>query len=297
MPLPLTALEPRFMQHRVGIADKFLGRKQPDGSIQWGGFETDFLYHVATFGEAHGIWFDCPKCYVKNRGPRGTHAILIWFAGRPVPERLGRNKEGQTVRWNASGSGISDLTLTPSILQQGGCGWHGYITNGLATGDGVELWEASMLRVEEEKDEQKSEGGGPGHEQTPRNPARALQEQAEKASAQAGLEQAVGADKITGPYIVRELSVAQIKMLVDNGVAFELLPAEQSAPIIEPQPQPDVPPNPPLHGTVAGSIIADIREALIDFERAVVSEVRADTREIHDFVLDKWNEIRGHVQL
>jgi hypothetical protein len=37
--------------------------------------------------------------------------------------------------WQRTGNTIDDLTLTPSVLRdpaKGGCGWHGYITNGNA---------------------------------------------------------------------------------------------------------------------------------------------------------------------
>jgi hypothetical protein len=76
------------------------------------------------FSEAHGIRFECPK---------GHHLIQVFFAGSPVPPHIGTNKEGKMVRWNKSGTGLADLTLTPSIQEQDDiCGWHGFITNGEA---------------------------------------------------------------------------------------------------------------------------------------------------------------------
>lgn len=130
--LKLIALSPEFLQHRVGKADKGHGQPRPDGTIQWGGFETDFLHRVKTLAKAQGIWFDCPKCFVANGGPIGTHGIITWFPDRGVPDRLGVNSSGQPVRWTVSGTNFDDLTLTPSIQVLGGCNWHGFITNGEA---------------------------------------------------------------------------------------------------------------------------------------------------------------------
>jgi hypothetical protein len=39
--------------------------------------------------------------------------------------------------WQRTGDTFETLTLTPSILRaraRGGCGWHGFITNGAVTG-------------------------------------------------------------------------------------------------------------------------------------------------------------------
>jgi hypothetical protein len=117
-----------FKQHTVQPAGPEVGRKMPDGTMQWGGFDQDCLHSVATLAEAHGLWFDCPLCWAKNGGPVGTHGVLVWFAGKPVPDRLGQNSAGVTVRWNVvGGTGLSDLQLAPSILLQGGCGWHGFV--------------------------------------------------------------------------------------------------------------------------------------------------------------------------
>jgi len=73
-------------------------------------------------------------CFKQNSGPVGTHACEVSFQGRGVlPEQGSHNKDGEPVRWNVSGTGFSDLTLTPSIQLQGGCNWHGFITNGEVT--------------------------------------------------------------------------------------------------------------------------------------------------------------------
>lgn len=135
--MKLTDLDPHFIRHKVGKASRGHGRPRPDGTTQWGGFDVDVMEYVDSLAEAHGLWFDCPKCFIANGGPVGTHGVRIFFAGRGVPDHgtngdvLGGNEAGQPVRWNVSGTGYHDLTTTPSILLQGGgCGWHGFITNG-----------------------------------------------------------------------------------------------------------------------------------------------------------------------
>ena len=90
---------------------------------------------VPSLAEAHGIKFLCPKCYAANGGPVGTHSVICWSADRGAPdaERPGPG------RWALHGTGYSDLTLdgergkSRSVLLTGGCGWHGFITNGDVT--------------------------------------------------------------------------------------------------------------------------------------------------------------------
>lgn len=99
-----------------------------DADFEERDYIADVHRHVDTLAEAHGIWFDCPECWRKNGGPVGTHGVCIWFTGSPVPPHLGLNNAGQTVRWTvAGGTGLNNLSLTPSILLQGGCNWHGFV--------------------------------------------------------------------------------------------------------------------------------------------------------------------------
>lgn len=88
---------------------------------------------AATIQEAHGVQFLCPLCFEANKGEVGTHLVEVTFADRNVPNHLGtHNKDGKAVRWGVSGTSFDTMTTTPSILVQGGCNWHGYITNGEA---------------------------------------------------------------------------------------------------------------------------------------------------------------------
>ena len=73
---------------------------------------------VATLAEAQGVEFLCP-C--------GDHHILVWFRDRDVPS----TEEPGPARWTVeSGTGLRDLTLSPSIHLLSGCKWHGFVRGG-----------------------------------------------------------------------------------------------------------------------------------------------------------------------
>jgi len=85
--------------------------------------------------ECMGVRFSCPLCYANNgMSLVGTHSVVCWS------ETLGAPPEATPGpgRWMLSGTGIKDLTLTGdkgrsnSVWLQGGCGWHGFIENGIA---------------------------------------------------------------------------------------------------------------------------------------------------------------------
>jgi hypothetical protein len=129
----LRALEAYFTKYceRAVPSDIFAdGIKHPDG------IERSFR-RVGTLAEADGIWFLCPKCYVENNGPVGTHRCKIGFRGKATPGTYGCNKDGQPVLWDVvGGSGLDDLQLSPSYLIQGGCGWHGFVgSSGVPPGE------------------------------------------------------------------------------------------------------------------------------------------------------------------
>jgi hypothetical protein len=94
----------------------------------WKIVEPNKLYSTdASFDEADGICFLCPKCFRTNGGPVGTHRVLCW---RPhVPQ----TEEPVPGRWEFRGNGFSDLSLvagSSSILLTAGCRWHGFVENG-----------------------------------------------------------------------------------------------------------------------------------------------------------------------
>ena len=122
--MKLAELEPRFIVYRKETeAERFERGAATAGEL----IETRGI----PFEKAQGLWFLCPLCFEKNKGPVGTHAVEVSFANRGVLEHQGsHNKEGKPVRWNVSGTDFANLSLTPSVLLQGGCNWHGFVTNG-----------------------------------------------------------------------------------------------------------------------------------------------------------------------
>jgi hypothetical protein len=98
----LTSLNPQFLSNGgPGITRSDTGEPVP---------KTDGV----------GVMFDCPcgnldedhRCYVPFENPIGPGPHL--------------NEKG----WKRTGETFEVLTLTPSILRIGDCGWHGFITNG-----------------------------------------------------------------------------------------------------------------------------------------------------------------------
>jgi len=110
--MKLVDLEPQF--HRI--------EKRTDGT---------FFPDVDDLASAQGIRFLCPVCFAANAGPVGTHCVIAWFKDRGVPD----DETPGPGRWIPSGTGYTDLTLTPSIhlSGEGGCGWHGHVTAGEVT--------------------------------------------------------------------------------------------------------------------------------------------------------------------
>ena len=114
---------------------QYVFRDADGDKFMWGPTPVRHEFHdVATVAEADHIMFLCPLCYGKNGGSKGTHSVMVTFAGRNVPDEAGtRDAAGKPSRWNASGTTIDDLVLTPSILLDAkrppdqGCHWHGFV--------------------------------------------------------------------------------------------------------------------------------------------------------------------------
>lgn len=102
-----------------------------------------------TLAEAVGVEFWCP-CGVNARDEQGElrypldlslnkgrpHGVIVVFAGRGAPADFGPHSRGNPAehpRWTVSGTGLDDLTTTPSIAVGEPECWHGYITNGDVT--------------------------------------------------------------------------------------------------------------------------------------------------------------------
>jgi hypothetical protein len=82
---------------------------------------------------AQGIFLYCPCAF----GTDKAHGLLIPFSNPrnapPVPPGHGPQSRGggSRPRWQMSGSGLGDLTLTPSIAVGNPECWHGFITGGV----------------------------------------------------------------------------------------------------------------------------------------------------------------------
>lgn len=140
MNISLSELEPKFIRVEVK-EEEFTRLKAGVDPLNWTDADTEKvtgprIHHVPvmSLAEAHGVMFLCPKCFMENGGRVGTHGVIVGFRDRDAPPgSLSINSSGQDSRWAASGSGINDLTLDPSILLSGGCGWHGFVRNGRVT--------------------------------------------------------------------------------------------------------------------------------------------------------------------
>lgn len=83
------------------------------------------LRHVDTIEEADGVRYLCPKCFEQKRNH--AHSVICYKPGVELSYDAGPG------RWPMTGTGFEDLTLTPSVQLLGGCGWHGFVTNGEVT--------------------------------------------------------------------------------------------------------------------------------------------------------------------
>ncbi len=88
-------------------------------------------YHKDTdsLADAHGLLLLCPLCF-ERAGTSHVHAVIVPFDERGCPVVLMRAPDGKPVYWKASGTGLKDLVLTPSVRPVDGCCWHGFIGSG-----------------------------------------------------------------------------------------------------------------------------------------------------------------------
>lgn len=106
--MKLVDLDPRW----VGAGGEGISRRRPDGTLE-----------PVPARHGIGVTFDCPcgRC-----GVRG-------FVPFENPLDGGPPLHDEHARWQRSGETFDALTLRPSILRstdEGGCGWHGFVTNG-----------------------------------------------------------------------------------------------------------------------------------------------------------------------
>lgn len=136
--MKLVELQPRFIRYesRIKTYEVVIGdpsKWQPGDPTRQVTGPREYKIFVPTLLKAQGIVFLCPKCFVPQGV--GTHLVEVSFAQRGLVDEVGtHNNKGQPVRWEVSGNDYTDLTTTPSVLIEGGCAWHGYITKGTILG-------------------------------------------------------------------------------------------------------------------------------------------------------------------
>lgn len=130
--MKLTDLDPRLYRYNkvvrdveVAVGDPLTWKSGDPTRTDKGRVCYDSV-PVQSIAEAQSVWFMCPKCF-NDCG----HMIECTIAGRGVEDACGsHNKAGKPTRWTITGTGFSDLSLSPSVLLEGGCNWHGFVTNG-----------------------------------------------------------------------------------------------------------------------------------------------------------------------
>lgn len=78
------------------------------------------------YADAHGVMFE---------DPAGHGYMCICFFREPAADgtRAPDGMKPGPARWSRSGSGLHDLTLSPSVFIDPPHGWHGFIRNGDVT--------------------------------------------------------------------------------------------------------------------------------------------------------------------
>jgi hypothetical protein len=112
------------------------------GNVGKSGLGRDSWQRQDGIDGAQGIVLWCPCGYGKPEFPLDgarPHALIIPFANPrnapPVPPDHGPvSMDGShRPRWQMSGTGLADLTLTPSVNVGNPSCWHGFITNGIVS--------------------------------------------------------------------------------------------------------------------------------------------------------------------
>ena len=91
--------------------------------------------------ERHGVGvsFDCPcvSCTAQRTGDLDRYFHLRVYVGfRNALDGGTPHDPREGAQWERTGDTFDTLTLRPSILsmkEKGGCGWHGFVTNGDVT--------------------------------------------------------------------------------------------------------------------------------------------------------------------
>lgn len=110
----LTELDPRW----VGAGGEGVYNQAPDGTLI-----------PATERHGVGITFICPCGTHPRDAEYDTDRCCILF-NNPLDGGGKFDATAEGHYWTRVGETFEALTLTPSIQRVGGCGWHGFITNG-----------------------------------------------------------------------------------------------------------------------------------------------------------------------
>src|ERR1019366_615856 len=87
--------------------------------------------HVETLAEAQGVVLFCPCAFNKVEG---AHGLMVPFTNAPEHNFgvVARDKITRP-KWTATGTGLHDLTLNPSVDVGTPSCWHGWIHGGEVT--------------------------------------------------------------------------------------------------------------------------------------------------------------------
>lgn len=92
---------------------------------------AESFHYLPDMDGAQGILFLCPLC--------ANHMVLCWFTNPSNAAKVPDDADPRPGRWEASGTGLDDLTLTPSVnldtpsaRAQHTCLWHGWVQGGEA---------------------------------------------------------------------------------------------------------------------------------------------------------------------
>jgi len=136
----LIDLDPRW----VGSGGAGVSMPGPDSCLLCDGTGCDVCHKTGKqyipAPERHGIGLSflcpCAECTVQRKGNSDEDFHLRVFVSMANPIDGGPLLEPGRPIWSRTGDTFETLSLQPSILSdkaKGGCGWHGYITNGEVT--------------------------------------------------------------------------------------------------------------------------------------------------------------------
>jgi hypothetical protein len=112
-------------------------------------FEAQFIKNTTRAGltftdqldGADGVWFWCPCGYGKPEYPLDggrPHAVMVSFSnprgcGQAPDDAGSQSRNGGPSRWMMSGTGVADLTLSPSVDVGTPSCWHGFVQDGVVS--------------------------------------------------------------------------------------------------------------------------------------------------------------------